>query len=172
MSSSRNLVFIGVVAITGGACTGDFATEGAQQVGSPDARPAAEAADAADVDVQPDPCLGVIAAGHRAISCDGMVFDVEVPGICVQGGCGVIVDVHGGTMSAQMEDANTNMRALGREHGFIVIQPNANVEPPLASFSVEDDLRVLGLVERMLATWPVDSRRVHLTGFSQGGYMG
>ena len=59
--------------------------------------------------------------------CNGMTFETSIPERCIDTQCGLIIDVHGGTMSAAMENKNTNMREIGRQHGYVVIQPNANL---------------------------------------------
>src|SRR5262245_3694540 len=51
-----------------------------------------------------DPCFPDPGPGHRVYACNGIDFDVEVPPACAGGGCGIILDVHGLTMSAAMED--------------------------------------------------------------------
>lgn len=110
-----------------------------------------------------------------------MRYDVTVPEACVAGGCGLVLDVHGLTMSAAIEDANTHMRALGAKHGYVIVQPNANPAPKdhahglPASWPVwlpaRDDARVLAFLERAIADLRVDRARVHMTGFSLGGMM-
>ena len=118
-----------------------------------------------------DPCLPSPHAGHVAYTCNGIVFDVEVPAPCMAGGCGVILDVHGLTMSAQMQDANDELRARGGAAGFVVIQPNANPAPPQASWADTDDPNVYDFLTRAIAVYRIDPTRVHMTGFSQGGFM-
>ena len=121
---------------------------------------------------QPDDCITDTSAGHHAFECDGLTYDLEVPPQCLAGGCGLIVDVHGFTMSAQMQDANTDMRARGLEHDFIVLQPNANPAPPLASWNpATDDDKVFAFLQRVATVFAVDPDRIHFTGFSQGGFM-
>lgn len=71
-------------------------------------------------------------------------------------------------MSADMEDANTGMRALGEANGFVVVQPTANGNP--ASWSAADYPKVYAFVLDVL-TLGIDADRVHVTGFSQGGQM-
>jgi len=171
MSDYRAVSTAATLALICGACAPELGQGEVEQMAGPDARAPFWTEDARVPDPVPDSCLGPPSPGHRAVECDGLVFDVEVPEACAVGPCGLIVDVHGGTMSAEMQDANTNMRALGHEHGFVVVQPNAKPAPPLASYTVEDDDRVLAFVRRMIAAWPIDEHRVHLTGFSQGGYM-
>jgi polyhydroxybutyrate depolymerase len=109
--------------------------------------------------------------GHDSVTCGNIVFDIDVPASCVIGGCGVIVDVHGMTMSAAMEEANTELRMRGTAAGFIVIQPNANPAPPQASWSTSDDPTIYDFLTQTLAVYQVDMRRIHFTGFSQGGFM-
>jgi poly(3-hydroxybutyrate) depolymerase len=136
--------------------------------------PPVRAIDAPSADVPAivdDPCLPMPHAGHVVYTCNGIAFDVEVPAACIGGGCGVILDVHGLTMSAAMEDANTELRARGGAAGFVVIQPNANPAPPRASWSTSDDPNVFDFLTRAIAVYRIDPRRVHMTGFSQGGFM-
>lgn len=116
-------------------------------------------------------CIPGPEAGHHVYSCGGIAFDVEVPARCAAGGCGVIVDVHGLTMSAAMEDANTELRMRGGAAGFVVIQPNANPAPPAASWSTSDDAIIYDFLVQALGVYQIDPRRVHMTGFSQGGFM-
>jgi polyhydroxybutyrate depolymerase len=103
--------------------------------------------------------------------CDGIDYDVEVPAACPAGGCGVIVDVHGLTMSAAMLDNNDGLRARGGAAGFVVIQPNANPDPPQASWSTTDDAKIYDFMMRAVAVYGIDPDRIHFTGFSQGGFM-
>jgi len=118
-----------------------------------------------------DPCFPDPGAGHRVYTCDGIVFDVEVPQACTAGGCGIILDVHGLTMSGPMQDANDELRARGGAAGFIVLQPSANPAPPQASWDAADEPKVFAILTRAIAVYAADPRRVHMTGFSQGGFM-
>ncbi len=118
-----------------------------------------------------DPCFPAPGAGHYRYPCSGIDFDVEVPAGCASGGCGIILDVHGLTMSAAMEDANTELRARGGAAGFVVVQPSANPAPPQASWSEADEPKVYDFLTRAIAVYAIDPDRVHMTGFSQGGFM-
>lgn len=118
-----------------------------------------------------DACFPNPGAGHRLYPCDGIKYDVEVPAACVSGGCGIILDVHGLTMSAAMQDANSELRAKGGAAGFIVVQPSANPAPPQASWGASDEPKVFDFLKRAIAVYGVDANRVHMTGFSQGGFM-
>lgn len=110
---------------------------------------------------------------NRDIQCDGFTFTVSVPDGCEDGGCGLIVDVHGRTMNADIQNAGTNMRQLGRESTppYIVVQPNANGAPPSWSNTGGDDDRVVDFILEAIEAWEVDADRVHFGGYSQGGFM-
>lgn len=99
----------------------------------------------------------------------GITYNVSVPERCLTNACGLIVDVHGWTMTGDIQEANTGIAAIGREEGYIVIQPNAPGSPP--SWNSGHYPEVAAFVELAAEVWRVDQRRVHITGFSQGGAM-
>jgi poly(3-hydroxybutyrate) depolymerase len=103
--------------------------------------------------------------------CSGLDFDVEVPEDCLETACGMVVDIHGLSMDAQIQDANTGLRALGRDHGYIVVQPNGQQGLLGLQWEPADDAKVFDFMQRVAAAWNVDDRRWHVTGFSQGGLM-
>ncbi len=115
-------------------------------------------------------------ADLRNYFCDGIKYTVSIPEGCENGGCGLIFDVHGYTMSAEIENNCTNLRALGRdavsrgaETPYIVVQPNANGIP--SSWSETDDAKLFSFMELAIEAFNVDTARVHFNGFSQGGFM-
>lgn len=118
-----------------------------------------------------DDCItDVAAADAHVFSCDGLSYTVSVPATCTSCACGLVFDVHGYTMSAVMEEANTRLAELGRQHGYIVVQPSAAGSPPGWTAAV-DDPKVYDFMQRTIAAFHVDVERVHFTGFSQGGDM-
>lgn len=92
-----------------------------------------------------------------------------MPEECPEAGCGLIVDVHGGGMSTEGQDKNTELSVHGTERGFIVAQPQG---PWFGStyFSPEEDKLIRQFLERARDTWNIDSNRMHLTGISLGGW--
>ena len=116
----------------------------------------------------PSGCVSDVSPGRHSLDCDGISHDLSVPEACLGTQCGLILDVHGGTMSGKMEDNNTNMAALGKLHGYVVVQPNA--ANGLFDASTDDD-KVLAFAKTVIAVFHLDEKRVHMTGFSQGGYM-
>ncbi|HEX7704613.1 MAG TPA: hypothetical protein VF403_27925 [Kofleriaceae bacterium] len=131
--------------------------------------------DAPSIDTHGDAPVGTTCipdpmAGHRTYDCEGISFDVEVPQACVDGGhCGLILDVHGLTMSAAMEEANDKLRTHALD--YVIVQPNANPAPPQASWGAADEPKVFNFLMQAITAYSVDTRRVHMTGFSQGGFM-
>ncbi len=114
----------------------------------------------------------IATAQKQVIDCEGLSYDLSLSDECGANGCGLIVDVHGFTMSGAMQEANTNLAALATAEGFVVLQPNANPDPPGSSWvAADDDARVIAFVERVISTLAIDPMRVHFTGFSQGGDM-
>lgn len=117
-------------------------------------------------------CVTSVVSGKHVFPCDGLDFDVSVPEACLQAACGLVVDVHGLTCDAKQQDNNTRMRELGKQYGYIVVQPNANPPPPLSSWNQgSDNDRILAFMQQVVSAWHVDPDRVHFTGFSQGGFM-
>lgn len=116
-------------------------------------------------------CAPARAAGHQTFGCpDGVTADVEASAACVDGGCGVIVDVHGYTMSADVQDEHTRMRALGPARGYVIVQPTAPGVPASWGLGERDDV-VWELLEATIEVFDADPDRIHVTGFSQGGMM-
>ncbi|MEX1368319.1 MAG: hypothetical protein AB1Z98_34630 [Nannocystaceae bacterium] len=119
-----------------------------------------------------DECIDDGSAGEHVYACGRLSYDVTIPEPCLSQACGVIVDVHGFTMSGAMQEANTELRQRGSARGYIVVQPNANPLPPAASWNPGvDDEAVVDFMLRVADAFHADRDRLHLTGFSQGGFM-
>lgn len=129
------------------------------------------AVDAAFPAPEPDDCITDVTAGEHEFPCEGYDYDVSIPAECLTRACGLIMDVHGLSMSGDIMDENDGMRELGRQHGYIVVQPNSNPGPPLGGWYPNDYDAVWAFMERTAAVFHVDSGRWHFTGFSQGGRM-
>lgn len=119
-----------------------------------------------------DECITDGSAGSHVFSCSDLTFNVNVPELCLSQACGLIVDVHGLTMSGQMEENNTRLAERAGAVGYLVVQPNATPDPPNSKWdgAVDDD-KVYDFLQRSIAAWHLDENRVHFTGFSQGGFM-
>lgn len=119
-------------------------------------------------------CLTDLSAGHHEVSCDGdILYDVEIPAACTSGGCGLIVDMHGYTMTGDAQDENTGMRALGQAEGYVVVQPTAPKDGfmfPSWDQAVHPPL-VFAFLSALAEDLAIDPARIHAMGFSQGGGM-
>jgi polyhydroxybutyrate depolymerase len=120
--------------------------------------------------VHPDDCIGASAGVHHGF-CESLQFDLHVPAECLERACGLILDVHGSTMTGAQQEAHTSLGALARDRGYVVLQPWAPQMHWDDSLMSPLDTQVLALAERVMNAFSVDRRRVHITGFSQGGYM-
>lgn len=113
-------------------------------------------------------CAPTPTPGHQEIDCpQGVHIDVEVSPACAAGGCGIIFDVHGFTMTGDQLDQHTRMRLLAPPLGFIVVQPTA---AGLWGDGTHDDVVwdfALATLDRLHA----DPDRVHFMGFSQGAIL-
>lgn len=116
-------------------------------------------------------CITDVSAGQHTFSCDGVDYAVRLPARCTSGGCGVIVDIHGLTLDATIEDANTNMRAIGEREGYVVIQPNAGKAPFSSWVPSVHNAKVWAFLTSARMAFNIDPKRVHVTGFSQGAIM-
>lgn len=112
-------------------------------------------------------CVDGLGAGLQTVDCGDVSYAVNVPAGCANGGCGLVVDVHGATMSAEMENNNTSMREIGEGNGYVVVQPSA----PYRIWNEEHDPMVVSFAEAVVEALAVDRDRVHLMGFSDGGMM-
>lgn len=112
-------------------------------------------------------------AGSHVFSCNGLDVTVTAPASCLTQTCGAILDIHGLGMSADAEDDQTNLRAAGNTAGYVVVQPTApdgrTVYGPTWYDSDDDD--VWNSYMQVVTSWKIDPKRIHATGFSQGGFM-
>ncbi len=117
--------------------------------------------------ITPSPvgCVTSVEPGEHEFTCDGLGATVTVPEICVSQACGVILDVHGATMTAQQEDNNTNMRAIGLERGYIIVQPTTDS----FSWMAGHETRIMTGLYDVMDAFQADTDRIHVMGFSAGG---
>jgi polyhydroxybutyrate depolymerase len=99
--------------------------------------------------------------------CDGVDLWVVLPEACRAHRCGLIFNIHGGGMNdhATMDEA-TNMIALGNAADFVVVHPHKG------TWSVASDKdAVFDFMQQVIAAFGIDPKRVHATGYSQGGQI-
>lgn len=122
--------------------------------------------------VGPVGCMSDVSSGHHSFSCDSITYEVEIPASCTGGGCGVVFDVHGATMTAATEDRSTGLRATAGALGYVVVQPTAPLVFGTRSWTPStDDAKVWTFVGQLRTALAIDPKKVHFTGFSQGGAL-
>lgn len=115
-------------------------------------------------------CFDDPSPGHQSIACGDITFEVEVPTTCAQRACGLILDIHGLTMTGELEDANTKMRERGRSQSYVVIQPTAPSILGLQTWNLQTHADpIFAFAERVAAVVGTDPDRAYVMGFSQGG---
>ncbi len=129
-------------------------------------------------DPVPDDCITEVDAGKHEFHCDGLTFGVNVPDQCLERACGVVLDVHGWFMTGADEEREAHLAERGADHDLIVIQPTANLGPPMGPFPEgpswsfdHDEPLVHAFLMRAIDVWHANEKRIHVTGFSQGGAM-
>jgi len=118
----------------------------------------------------PEGCVQNVTAGQRDYTCDGIRYRATIPAQCLTRACGLIFDVHGFSMTAEQQEANSRLAARAPARDFIVVQPSAPGVVPFWTPST-DDPKVFAAVELFARVFHTDPKRLHFTGFSQGGAM-
>lgn len=117
-------------------------------------------------------CVGS-ATGTHVYTCSGLAVTITAPSTCPAAGCGLILDVHGFLMDADVEDAMTHLRAIGTAAGYVIVQPTAPsgrvAQGP--AWLDSDDGAVMDAVAATRSAFAIDAKRIHVTGLSQGGFM-
>ena len=119
----------------------------------------------------PDDCITDVSAGDHTFTCGGLTFLVMVDEQCTRSQCGLIFDVHGGTMSGKQMRDNTQLHELAPPKGYLVVHPSATAEKTGGSWTTMHYPIVADFMMRTIAAFQVDPKRVHMTGFSQGSMM-
>jgi predicted esterase len=119
-----------------------------------------------------DDCITDVNAGDHTFTCGGLTFLVMVDAQCTKKACGLIFDVHGGTMSGKQMRDNTKLHELAPPKGYLVVHPSATPENTGGTWDLAMHPPILAdFMKRMIKAFHVDETRVHFTGFSQGSGM-
>jgi polyhydroxybutyrate depolymerase len=122
----------------------------------------------------PSGCITDVTAGDHTFTCGGRPVDARVPAACLAPGCGVILVLHGDTGNGLLMDGHIKMRELGEQHGFVVVAPTG---PPFgggqpgSTWSSQDDANLVDILKQFAAVFRADMKKLHVTGFSRGGFV-
>ena len=124
----------------------------------------------------PSGCITDVSPGDHTFTCEGFSTDVSIPAACMKPGCGLITELHGDTGTGALMDANTNLKALGKQHGFVVVAPTGSPWPggpgnTWSSPPAADDENVVKIIQKVAEVFRTDPKKNHLTGFSRGGFV-
>lgn len=115
-------------------------------------------------------------AGTTKEVAEDLTFFVTVPEKCLNGGCGLILDLAGQSMSADAEDLGTHLRDLvtksavsDSKHGFVLIQAGGSGSP--RSWRFQNPGTVYDYSTCVMEKLKITPRDVHIGGFSQGAHI-
>lgn len=121
----------------------------------------------------PAGCITAVSPGDHAFTCGGLQVDARVPAACEAPGCGLILELHGDTGTGLLMDAHTRLRDLGEQHGYIVVAPTGPPWPggPGSTWSSANDATLVDITQQFASVFRVDRHKIHVTGFSRGGFV-
>lgn len=122
----------------------------------------------------PAGCITDVAAGDHTYTCGGLQVDARIPPQCQAPGCGLVLVLHGDTGTGLLMDGHVRMRALGEQHGYIVVAPTG---PPFgggypgSTWKQSNDATLVQIVRDFASVFRVDAKNIHVTGFSRGAFV-
>jgi poly(3-hydroxybutyrate) depolymerase len=87
----------------------------------------------------------------------------HIPAQCPESGCGLILEIHGDGGTGELQDAHLELAARGEQAGYILLAPTGGGFPPA-------DAALVAITRRFVAELNVDRSKIHVTGFSRGGF--
>lgn len=121
----------------------------------------------------PSGCITNTASGEHTFTCEGLSVDAVIPASCQAPGCGLILQIHGDTGTGLLMDANTNLRAIGSQNGYIVLSPTGRprLQGVGATWTQEEDPKLIAITQQFASVFRVNEGKIHATGFSRGGFV-
>lgn len=122
----------------------------------------------------PAGCVDDVATGDHVYQCADLKVDARIPAACQGPGCGLILVLHGDTGNGLLMDAHLKMRELGEQQGYIVVAPTGPAfggQFPGSTWESTNDATLIQIVETFRDVFRVDPKKIHVTGFSRGGFV-
>ncbi len=122
----------------------------------------------------PSGCVNDVTSGDHTYACSGLTVDARIPPACQAPGCGLILVLHGDTGTGPLMDAHIKMRELGAQHDYIVLAPTGPDWPgsePGSTWNDSNDATLVSIVNLFATVFRVDDKKIHVTGFSRGGFV-
>jgi len=107
-----------------------------------------------------------IPGNEYRVECRNIRYIIVAPLACLNTSCPLVFDTHGWSMTGDGQAQGSNIRVLGYNRGYVVVNP----EKPNRSWSPSNDHpSVFEFYQQVIDVYDIDRNRTHYTGFSQGG---
>ena len=115
-----------------------------------------------------DDCITDVTPSDHRFSCGDITYHVMVDEMCTRFACGLIFDIHGAGMSAELLRSNTELHELALSRGYVVVHPSAAPNGGGTWSFTGSPPQLQDFMTRLIRAFHIDESRLHVTGFSMG----